>query len=66
MENKNETSKIEEPFNPDTVLNRLSEISNKISELVNSDKKGAIIEIRELNKEVIRLLKLRDDYYKSR
>ena len=65
MVNKEDVSKNEEPFNPDTALNRLLEISNKITELVNSDKKDTIFEIRVLHEEMRRMVKLRKDYYEE-
>jgi hypothetical protein len=55
-------SKSEKPFNPDTVIDQLLELSYKVTELLNSNDQYALHEIREINKEVTRLVKLKQAY----
>jgi hypothetical protein len=60
-----ETKDVNELFDPDDAFNKMLELNNKASELVHSNNDYALKELKEIVNEIIKLAKLRKDYYEE-
>ena len=65
MINKEDVSKNEERFDPNKAFKRILELNDKATELYHSNKEDVLKEMKDIDKEITRLAKLRKDYYEE-